>query len=239
MRSTRQQARFAGFLYLFMCITGLPGLILIPARLTVRGDAAATAEGLRAHATLWRAAIASELFHQVVFLFLAFALFDLFERVNRRLAVQLVVLVAISIPIVFLNVLGEIAALTLAGGAPFLSGITPPERDSLAYLALRLHGEGYGIVWVFWSLWLVPFGLLAWRSGFLPKALGVLLLVAATGDMMRAVTTIFPAVSGALDPVPGVLGLGELPIIFWLAIAGAKETLATPAAVPHPAPISS
>lgn len=223
MRSVRQQARFAGFLYLFMCVTGLPGLILIPARLTVRGDAAATAEGLRASAMLWRVAIASELFHQVVFLFLAFALHRLLAPVNRRLAAQLVTLVAISIPVVFLNVLGELAALTLAAGAPFLSGFTRAQLDSLAYLALRIHSEGYGIVWVFWSLWLVPFGLLVWRSGFLPKVLGALLLVAACGDMLRAITTVFPAASGLLDPVGGVLGLGELPIIFWLAIAGAKE----------------
>src|SRR5262245_15963419 len=99
MRSTRQQARFAGLLYMFMCATGLPGLLLIPHALIVNGDAVATANHLRAAPMLLRWGIASELFHQVVFAFLALALFDLFRPVNRGAATQLLLLVAMSVPI--------------------------------------------------------------------------------------------------------------------------------------------
>jgi hypothetical protein len=224
MRSTRQQARFAGLLYILMCVTGLPGLLFIPNALIVNGDAVATANHLRASATLFRLGIASELFHQVVFAYLALALYDLFRSVNRSLSTQLVLLVAMSVPIMFLNTLNELAALILVGAPPFLASFTRPQLDSLAFLFLRLHGEGIGVVDVFWSLWLVPFGLLVMRSGFLPRSLGVLLLAGATGAMVGAIGSVLPTLSnGAIDKVGQILALGELPIIVWLVFPGARE----------------
>jgi hypothetical protein len=227
MRSTRQQARFAGLLYLLMCVTGIPGLLLIPKALIVSGDAVATANHLRAAPTLLRLGIASELFHQVVFAYLALALYDLFRPVNRGLATQLVLLVSLSVPIMFMNTLNEFAALILVGAPPFLATFPRPQLDSLAYLFLRLHGEGIGVVDVFWSLWLVPFGVLVMRSGFLPRALGVLLLAGATGAMIGAVTSVLPTLSsGPVDMIGQVLALGELPIIVWLVFPGARESRA-------------
>jgi hypothetical protein len=224
MRSTRQQARFAGLLYILMCVTGLPGLLFIPNALIVNGDAVATANHLRASATLFRLGIASELFHQVVFAYLALALYDLLRSVNRSLSTQLVLLVAMSVPIMFLNTLNELAALILVGAPPFLASFTRPQLDSLAFLFLRLHGEGIGVVDVFWSLWLVPFGLLVMRSGFLPRSLGVLLLAGATGAMVGAIGSVLPTLSnGAIDKVGQILALGELPIIVWLVFPGARE----------------
>jgi hypothetical protein len=209
MRSTRQQARFAGLLYILMCVTGLPGLLFIPNALIVNGDAVATANHLRASATLFRLGIASELFHQVVFAYLALALYDLLRSVNRSLSTQLVLLVAMSVPIMFLNTLNELAALILVGAPPFLASFTRPQLDSLAFLFLRLHGEGIGVVDVFWSLWLVPFGLLVMRSGFLPRSLGVLLLAGATGAMVGAIGSVLPTLSnGAFDKVGQILALG-------------------------------
>jgi hypothetical protein len=172
MRSTRQQARFAGLLYIFMCVTGLPGLLFISKALIVEGNAVATADHLRASSMLFRWGIASELFHQVVFAYLALALYDLFRSVNLSAATQLLLLVAMSVPIMFVNVVNELAALILVGRAPFLATFSRPQLDSLAYLFLQLHGEGIGVVDVFWSLWLVPFAVLVMRSGFLPRVLG-------------------------------------------------------------------
>jgi hypothetical protein len=224
MRSTRQQARYAGVLYLFMCVTGLPGLVLIPKALIVTGNAVATAEHLRASASLFRWGIASELFHQVVFVYLALALYDLFRSTDRGLATRMVVLVAISVPIMFVSTVFELAASILVGAPPFLATFTRGELDSLAYLFLRLHGEGIGVVDVFWSLWLVPFGLLVWRSGFLPRALGVLLFAGAAGAMIGAVTSVLPMLSsGFVERLGQILALGELPIIVWLVFPGARE----------------
>ncbi len=224
MRTIRQQARFAGLLYLFMCITGLPGLLFIPKALIVNGNAGATADHLRASPMLLRWGIASELFHQVVFAYLALALYDLFRSVHRGLATQLVLLVALSVPIMFMNTLNELAALILVGAPPFLSTFSRPQLDSLSYLFLSLHGEGIGVVDVFWSLWLIPFSILVMRSGFLPRALGVLLLAGATGAMIGAVTSVLPNLSnGVVDKVGQILALGELPIIVWLIYPGARE----------------
>src|SRR5258706_7374588 len=224
MRSTRQQARFAGLLYILMCLTGLPGLLLIPHALIVDGNAVATANHLRASATLFRWGIASELFHQVVFAYLALALYDLFRPVNRSAAIQLLLLVAMSVPIMFIDTLNELAALILVGAPPFLASFSRPQLDSLAFLFLRLHGEGIGVVDVFWSLWLVPLGLLVIGSGVPPRALGVLLLAGATGAMIGAVTSILPMFSNsAVHAVGQVLALGELPIIVWLAFPRGRE----------------
>src|SRR5262245_21988079 len=96
--TTRQQARFAGILYAVMIALAVPGLILIPVRVIVPGDAFATAEHLRAHATLTRIGIAGELCSQVLFLFLGLALYDLLEPVNRRAARAMVMLVLVSVP---------------------------------------------------------------------------------------------------------------------------------------------
>jgi uncharacterized protein DUF4386 len=230
MRSTRRQARFAGLLYVLMIVTGLPGLVLIPNALVVRGDAPATAGHLRASEALFRMGIASELCYQVLFLFLGLALYRLFESVSKRTATQLLILVLVSIPVTFLDVVNQLAALILAGAPPFMATFTRPQLDSLAYLFLRLHGEAIGIVWVFWALWLVPFGLLALRSGFVPKILGLLLLLAAAGDLLRAVTGLFPTIPAFAEKTGGIVGLGELPIVFWLLIRGAKE--AQPVHVP-------
>jgi len=206
-----------------MIVTGLPGLILIPARLIVHGDAAATADHLRASETLFRVGIASELFHQVVFLYVALALYRLLAPVSKSLATQMAALVFVSVPIMFINAVTELAALVLVRAPSYLrAAFTQAQLDALALFFVRLHGEGIGVVEVFWGLWLIPFGVLVYRSGFLPKALGVLLLVAAVGELLRPITSLFPALS-FLDPVASVLALGELPIVLWLAIFGAKE----------------
>jgi hypothetical protein len=139
--------------------------------------------------------------------------------VSRSLAVQMVALVLVSVPIVFVDAVNELAALVLLGRPTFLSNFTPAQLDSLAYLFLRLHAEGIGIVQVLWGLWLVPFGILVIRSEFLPRILGVLLLVGAVGELLRAATSLFPSL-GAVDPLANLLALGELPIIFWLPIWG-------------------
>ena len=224
MRTVKRQARLAGLLYFLMIVVGTPGLLLVPGALVVHGDAAATAERLRAAELLFRLGIASQLAGQVLFVFAGLALYRLFESVNRTLAIQMLVLVLVSVPIAFLNTVNELAAIVIVGAPPFLAALSKSQLDSLAYLFLRLHGEGIGIIWVFWGLWLVPYGLLVLRSGFLPRILGALLLLAALGDLLRAMTSLFPAAGNTfLDPIAGILSLGELPIVLWLLIAGAKD----------------
>lgn len=215
----RRQARRAGLLYGFMILIGLPGLILVPGKLIVDGNAALTADAIRAAESLFRLGLASELAYDVVYLYVALALYGLFEEVDRSLAAQMVLLVVCSIPIVFCGVVSELGALILMSGPAFLSAFTKAQLDSMAYLFLQMHDKGIGVVEVFWGLWLAPFGLLVMRSRFLPKALGVLLLIAVPGNLLRVVTTLFPSLHAtALPALANLLVLGELPIFVWLLI---------------------
>lgn len=232
MDAIKRNARIAGAWYLLMLVTAPISLLWVPGQLLVRGDAAATAERLRASEWLLRVGIASELLHQAVAVFLVLALFRLFKEVDEHLAWHLVSLGAlVSVPIMFLNVLNELAALTLVGGPAFLAGFDQGQLDGLAYLFMRLHGQGISLASVFWGLWLFPFGLLVIRSGFIPRVLGVLLLVAGAAYLASAVATlVLPRLAPAVNQIASILEVAELPIILWLAIWGARPRAAAAAA---------
>jgi len=232
---TRKDARVAGVLYLLVGIIAPIGLMYVPGQLIVAGDAAATADRLRASEWLLRLGIASELFHQIIGIFLVLALYRLFKAVDEHLASLMVILgLLLSLPIVFVNVLNEIAALILVGGAAFLSVFDQPQRDGLAYLFIRLHGQGLQVAAIFWGLWLFPFGLLVMRSRFIPRTLGVLLMVAGCGYLASSFTSLLvPRYATFVGQFDMILEMGELPIIFWLLIWGAK---AQRGRVPAPVP---
>jgi hypothetical protein len=224
VRSTKQQARRAGLLYLVMALVAPIGLLYVPSKVIVDGDAAATADNLRAAETLARIGIATELIHQILAVFLVLALYRLFKEVDEGLAKLVVILGAlVSVPIVFVNVLNEIAALILVSGAGFLSAFQQSQLDALAYLFLRLHGTGLTVASIFWGLWLFPFGMLVIRSRFIPRVLGVLLMVAGVGYQASSFATlVLPAYASQVSQIASLLYFGELPIIFWLLIWGAK-----------------
>jgi uncharacterized protein DUF4386 len=169
--------------------------------------------------------IASELIHQTIAIFLVLALYRLFKPVDEYLAKQLVILGAlVSVPIVFVNVLNEIAALVLVSGADFLSAFDKRQLDALAYLFLRLHSQGLIVASIFWGLWLFPFGILVIRSRFIPRVLGVLLMIAGSAYLASSFTSlVLPQYAHVVGQVAMALEFGELPIIFWLLIWGAKE----------------
>ena len=226
MDSNKKTARLAGLLYLLASIPGAFALLYVPGKLVVPGAAAATADRLRASGTLLRMGIGAELVGFSIFIFVALVLYRLFKPVSERHALAMMVLFLISAPISFINIINEIAALELAGGAGranYLSAIDPHVRDSLAYLFLNLHDAGNMVAQIFWGLWLFPFGICVIRSGFIPRFLGILLLIAAPGYVASSVgELVLPAYAPAISQVTSVLTLAELPIIFWLLIWGAK-----------------
>jgi Domain of unknown function (DUF4386) len=222
--STKQQARVAGLLYLVLALIAPIGLLYVPGKLIVFENATATADNIRASEWLLRIGIASELIHQIIGVFLVLALYRLFKAVNETHAKQMVILGAlVSVPIVFVNVLNEIAALVLVHGADFLSVFEKPQLDSLAYLFLRLHSQGITVASIFWGLWLFPFGMLVIRSGFIPRVLGFLLMIAGAAYLASAFATlVLPQYAPLVGQVALPLEAAELPIIFWLVIWGAK-----------------
>jgi len=120
-------------------------------------------------------------------------------------------------------VLNDIAALVLVSGADFLSVFEKPQLDALAYLFLRLHGQGITVASIFWGLWLFPFGMLVIRSGFIPRVFGFLLMIAGVAYLASSFTTlILPQYKSLVSQVALPLEVAEVPIIFWLLIWGAK-----------------
>jgi hypothetical protein len=224
MNSIKKQARIAGLWYLLASIPAPFALIYVPSKLIVFGDATATANHVRASETLLRLGIASELTSFIIFIFVVLALYRLFKGVNEKQALAMALLILVSIPISLLNVLNEIAALVLVSGANFLSVFEKGQLDALAYLFLRLHGQGFVVAQIFWGLWLFPFGILIIRSGFIPRFLGVLLFIAGSGYLASSFTSlVLPSYRHLVDQFTMVLTAGELPIIFWLLIRGAKD----------------
>jgi len=230
MSSTKKQARFAGLLYLLASIPAPFALIYVPNKLFVRGDVTATADHVRTSETLLRLGIASELLGFIIFIFVVLALYRLFKAVDKNHALTMAILLWISLPVSFLNVLNEIAALILVSGANVSSGLEKTQVDALVYFFLGLHGQGFVIAQIFWGLWLFPFGILVIRSGFIPRVLGFLLFIAGFGNVADSFTSlVLPQSVHLVGRFVSVLTLGELPIIFWLLIWGAKEQSLKPA----------
>ena len=223
MHPTDKAARVAGAVYLSMVFTAPFSLIYVPNKLIVRGDATATAANILAHETLFRLSIFGDLVGQVIFICLAIALYRLLSNVNRTWALLMVGFVLVSAAVGFLNTLNNIAGLILFQGGEFLSVFDTAQRNALGMLFIRLHSQGIFIAEIFWGVWLFPFGLLVFRSGFLPRFIGVWLMINCFGYVALSIIALFfpsyySAAFGYLQPVL----FGELAIMLWLLIKGAK-----------------
>ena len=162
---------------------------------------------------------------------MALVLYDLLKGVHQRHASLMLTLVVVSIPIAFLNELNAIAALVLVRGADFLSIFEKPQRDAMAMQFLNLHNRGLGLVAIFWGLWLFPLGLLVYRSGFVPRILGVLLMVNCFAYPVTSFTSLLlPQYEHIVSRWMMPLQFGELLFMLWLLIKGAKPK---PFAGPH------
>jgi hypothetical protein len=142
--------------------------------------------------------------------------------VNKTHASLMVILGLVFVPIMCVNTLSEIAALILVRGADFLSVFDKRQLEAMAILFLDLHRYGYVVGWIL-GPWLFPFGVLVFRSGFLPRILGVLLIAACFGYVADSLTPLprYEDVVGRIANIP--LTLGGPAIILWLLIRGAKD----------------
>jgi hypothetical protein len=206
-----------------MVFTAPFSLIYVPRTLIVRGNATATANNILAHEMLFRTGIVADLIGSVIFICLAIALYRLLSGVNKTHASLMVALVLVSAAVGFLNELNNIAALTLFRGGEFLAVCDKPQRDALAMLFLRLHGQGNVINEIFWGLWLFPFGVLVFKSRFLPRILGVWLIINGFAYLAISLTgLLLPPYMDRLYNIAFPVLFGEMAIMLWLLIKGAK-----------------
>ncbi len=215
--------RVAGLLYLLLGFSVVRP-IYVAGALIARDDPAATAHNIAAHELLFRFGIVSDLLAGLACLITAFALYRVFEGVDRPLSVVMVILGGVMPDVIdSLNALGDVAALYLVRGEPFLSAFTAPQQASLAMLFLRVHEYGYLVSEIYAGLWLFPFGLLVFRSGFIPRWLGVGLIINGFAYLMISFTGLLvPVWVDRITKTVSPALLGEGAIIVWLLIKGAK-----------------
>jgi len=224
MNRIQNPGRVAGLWYLLLVLVAPFRLLYIPGALFVRGDATATANNIAAHQLQFRLGILSELLCGVILIFLVLALYRLFKGVSQYQAV-LMVIVGGVIPatIDFLNPLNDAAALMLIRGEDFLSAFDKPQRDALAMLFLRLHHQLVVAAEILWGLWLFPLAILTYRSGFLPRFIGVWLAVNGVAYVAISFTgLLWPQYETMVSNIAFPALLGEIALMLWLLIKGAK-----------------
>lgn len=223
MHPLDKTARTAGFLYLLVVITGFFTLMYVPGKLFVPGDATAMAGNILAHQSLFRAYIVVRLLSELLFIATVLALYRLFKAVGPQLAILMVLLVLLDAPVEFARTANEVAALAFLRGADFLAAFDPAQRDALALLLLKMNGHGVLVSEMFWGLWLFPLGWLAYRSGFVPRLLGLWLIInGLTYVVLSALGLLWPDYPEVISTITFPILLGEVAFTLWLLIAGAR-----------------
>ena len=223
MTLPRNPGRVAGLWYLLLVIVGPLRLIYVPTKLFVDGDASATASHIAAHETLFRVAIAGDLIGAVVLVLMALAFYRLFESVDKRLAVQVVIFGGVMPSLLyFVNVTTDLCTLLLVRGAHFLNVFDQPQRDALAYLFIRMHDYQNTAAEILWGVWLVPLALLVYRSRFVPRWLGVWLMINGIAYVIISLTgVLLPQYADQMFTYSKPARLGEIALVLWLLIRGA------------------
>ena len=224
MTSTRKLARTIGLLYLLVSIPGIWGLIYVPTKLIVRGDAAATARNILASPTLFRSGVVADLLGQAAFVLIAVLLYRMLSGVDRTLAILMLVLLAAQVPIVFAAEVHRLAALRILDPAGPLAALGEAQRNAQLMLSLNSYHDAILADEILMGVWLFPLAALIWKSEFIPRFVGVLLWIAGFAYLIEAVAWLFapewgPPVTRVAEPVRSV----ELVMPLWFLIFGAKD----------------
>jgi Domain of unknown function (DUF4386) len=219
-----RDARVAGFLYLLSIIIGWFDLMYVPDKVIKAGDAVATAHNIVANEFLFRLTIVSDIAAGTVWLFVVLALYRLLKDVDRTQANLMVILGAfMQVPLYFVNVSNNAAALVLVSGTSFLSAFSAAQRDAMAMLFLRLHYYELLASLFLAGLWLFPFGILVFKSRFLPRIFGVWLVVNGFAWVLICLTGFLaPQYADMVHTITAPILFGEIGIMFWLLILGAR-----------------
>jgi hypothetical protein len=222
MNSIKATAHKAGVLYFLFMIIAIIGEFFSPTFM-VHGDATATANNINVAEQMYRINILTGFVTLVIHIFLVVILYNLLNEISKIQAMLMVLLVSIGVAVALANLLNKFAPLVLLSGAEYLSVFSKPQLDALVLGFLRFHAGGAIVSMAFWGLWLFPFGILVIKSGFFPRILGILLMVAGFAYCASSFTSlVLPAYRHVVSQFIMPLYFGEVPIIFWLLIKGAK-----------------
>lgn len=219
--SLKKTARLAGLLYFASSALGFYSVMYVSQRILVKGNVAATVENILANEFLFRIGIVANIVSGILLLWLALVLYRLFKHVEAKTARMLAALIIVQIPLYLILETVQFASLMIVKGQ-FLQSSSLQQQQEMAVLLLMLHGYGIVVLGIFWGLWLLPFGKLIYDSGFIPRILGALQVMAGIGYTLNSfIYFLFPNYNSITETIAFVLsGLGEGLTILWLLIFG-------------------
>jgi len=223
MNTLKKNARIAGLLYLILTITALYSYIYVSSKIRVPGDDIATINKILANEFLYRTGIISDLISSITFIFLVLVLYRLFKTVNENQAKLMVVLVVVQVIIgILLEVFKITSLMTLKGEV--LKALQPDQLQNLSIIFRKVAGYGVSVNTIFIGLWLIPFGLLVFKSRFIPRILGVLLIINGIAYILDSfIFLLFPYYRTIVSHFTVVFeSIGEPLMILWLLIKGVK-----------------
>ena len=226
MSAPKRLARIAGVLYLLVGICGGFAEGFVEPKMYVAGNAAATAGNVVAHAGLVRLGVVADLLDQTVFVFLAMALYSLLQHVRQSVARAMVVLVALAAGISCLNAVLEFEGLRVATDSAYAAAFGTAGAHALVLLLLDTQHYGLLSAQIFFGLWLAPLGYLAYRSGWFPKALGILLVAGSACYLLDLLAAFL--VPNASTAIHGFIvipsAIAEIWMVGYLLVIGVKTS---------------
>lgn len=215
-------ARIGGVLYLITIVLGAAGQVFVRGRIVVPGDAIATAANLASMGSLWRWGVAAELVVGICTIALTLTLYVLLRPVNRDLALLATFFSLVASAVETAYALQLVAALLPLGNAAYLKAFTPEQLDAMATLAIRTHANGFGIALLIFGCFFPVAGYLLFKSGYFPKAIGILYLIPGLSYLTSSFALIVaPTFAERFYFVmAGPALIGEAALCLWLLVKG-------------------
>jgi len=214
--SIQKTARLAGILYLLLVPLGIFGILYTPT-LIISGDPAATAANIATSESLFRLSIFAALACAVVNTLVVLVLDKLLKPVNKFMSSLMKIFLLLAVPIGMLNELNRFAVLDLVNNKTYLELFTSEQLQAQMMFFLKLHEYGIEVAGIFWGLWLFPMGYLVYKSGFLPKIIGVLLIIGCFGYLADFLVFLFWNDQIAFSEFTFI---GEVLLPLWLLFRG-------------------
>jgi hypothetical protein len=224
MNTNKKTTRMAGLLYLIYIIFHVFADVIGRSKIIVYGDAAATAKNIVASAWQFRIGFMIDLFAAVLFLLTAWALYMLLKPVNKNLALLFLLLNLGGVAIQCTSDLFLPASQLLLSGADYAKVFQADQLQALAMSFLYLYKNGFMIAQIFYSAWLFPLGYSVFKSGFLPRILGIVLMIHCATWLMTSLQFFLLPGFQAITYVSYPLGfIAEFGLTLWLLTMGAKD----------------
>lgn len=223
--SPRSIARIAGVLYLLLVITGVFAHFVVRDSVYEPGDAAATMANILDNTTIFRFAVVADILMATVFVFLGLALYRLLREVDVRAATAMLVFVSVGAGMILVNLIFHFAAWLVATDATYATALGVDGSEALVLLLVEMHHYGYLLAGVFFGLWLLPLGYLAYKSEYFPRVLGILLMVASVSWILDTVLRFaFPDLNEIVHTIVTIPTIAEFVLLLYLLVKGVRSS---------------